>query len=358
MRARFTPLRAARMLELVREVDLGAIREEAEARFSVLLSGDELLVAALAEGLSATPGRSGRHPYLRTDAHPEDLPNHPPHPDLHIPDIHIIVQPGLEARPAQPPAAARVPTLVVCVLAGEPLTVGAELPRPGESARVIVSDLGSERLRERVIPALLRAAPPRLHLTLARQLPACRPSVIRALIEDGSRTNALYAASTGVAQLVPLLNLPLGVADTVVLTKNQLLMAYKVALATGKTGHPQELITEIIGVLGGGLLFRQVARGLVGLIPVWGLLPKVAVAYAGTQVIGTATALWATEGRTLTLSEVQGLYRSALGRGRALAGRLVAKARAGRAEVLPDAEAPALGAPPRDETDEQPDAPS
>lgn len=348
MRALSTPLRAARMLELMREIDLGAIRAEADARFAVLLSGDEAFVAELAEGLSATPGRSGRHPYLHTEVHTE-----PPHPDL-----QIIVQRGLGARPAQSPEAPRVPTLVVCVLASEALSVGAELPRPGENARVIVPDLSPERLRERVIPALLRAAPPRLHLALARQLPICRPAVIRALIEDSSRTNALYAASTGVAQLVPLLNLPLGVADTVVLTKNQLLMSYKVALAAGKTGQPQELITELVGVLGGGLLFRQVARGLVGLIPVWGLLPKVAVAYAGTQVIGTASALWATEGRTLTLSEVQGLYRSALGRGRTLAGRLVAKARAGRAEVLPDAEPLALEAPPTDEANEKSDVPS
>lgn len=333
MRARFSPLRTARMLELVREIDLGAVREEAEARFSLLLSGDEALVAELAEGLSATLGRSGRHPYLSAD----------PHGLGHTADLHLIVQRGFEGRPAQ--AAARVPTLVVCVAESEGLEVGAELPRPGESARVVVGELGAETLRERVVPALLRAAPPRLHLALARQLPVCRPAVVRALVEETSRSNALYAAGTGVAQLVPLLNLPLGVADTVVLTKNQLVMAYKVALATGKTGQPQDLLTEIVGVLGGGLLFRQVARGLVGMIPVWGLLPKVAVAYAGTQVIGGATARWAGEGRTLTLAEVQDLYRSALGRGRALAGRLVAKARAGRAEVLPDAEPPALRAP-------------
>jgi uncharacterized protein (DUF697 family) len=289
------------MLELVREIDLGAVREEAEVRFCVLLSGEGALVAALADGLSATPGRSGRHPYLSTD----------PHGLGHTADLHLIVQRGLAGRPAQ--AAARVPTLVVCVVESEVLEVGAELPRPGENARVVVGELGAETLRERIVPALLRAAPPRLHLALARQLPVCRPAVVRALVEETSRSNALYAAGTGVAQLVPLLNLPLGVADTVVLTKNQLVMAYKVALASGKTGQPQDLLTEIVGVLGGGLLFRQVARGLVGM-------------------------------RTLTLAEVQDLYRSALGRGRALAGRLV-KARAGRAEVLPDAEPPALGAP-------------
>ena len=76
-------------------------------------------------------------------------------------------------------------------------------------------------------------------------------------------------------------------------------------------------------MLGGGLLFRQVARGLVGLIPVWGIVPKVAVAYAGTQVVGTATSLWATEGRTASAAEVRELYAGALTRGRGVAERLL-----------------------------------
>ena len=103
------------------------------------------------------------------------------------------------------------------------------------------------------------------------------------------------------------------------LSKNQLMMSYRIALAAGKTGQPRELIGEIVGVLGGGLLFRQLARQLVGLVPVIGILPKVAVAYGGTWAIGRAVVLWATEGRLLTAAGLRQLSREGLARGRNLA---------------------------------------
>ena len=54
-------------------------------------------------------------------------------------------------------------------------------------------------------------------------------------------------------------------------------MSYRIALASGKKGTPRELVGEVLGVIGGGFLFRQGARQLVGLIPVAGIAPKVAV---------------------------------------------------------------------------------
>jgi uncharacterized protein (DUF697 family) len=85
----------------------------------------------------------------------------------------------------------------------------------------------------------------------------------------------------------------------VVLTKNQLVMSYRIALASGKKGTPRDLVGEVLGVIGGGFLFRQGARQLVGLIPVAGIVPKVAVAYAGTLAIGKAVVTWAAYGTTL-----------------------------------------------------------
>lgn len=313
-------LGAARMLTLLREIDLGTLRNEAERRFTLSLTGDPGLAYELADLLSATPGRVGVHPYLSL--------SNPPNADL-----RIVVQRGFET--SLPPAG---PTLAVYLTDGETLPVGADLPRAGETGRVVLAELTEEGVRTALVPALLRALPPTLHLALGKQLPVARPAVIRRLVEEAARTNALYAAGTGVAEIVPVLNVPLNVADTVILTKNQLVMAYKVALAAGRTGSAQDLIGEIVGVLGGGLLFRQVARGLVGLVPVWGVVPKVAVAYAGTQLIGTAAAIWATEGRTLSPAELRALYADALKRGRDVAARLVPKRfrRTGRAEVLED----------------------
>jgi hypothetical protein len=75
-------------------------------------------------------------------------------------------------------------------------------------------------------------------------------------------------------------------------------------------------------VLGGGLLFRQLARQLVGLVPVLGIVPKVAVAYGGTWAIGRAVALWATEGRKLSSGGLKELSREGLARGREVARRM------------------------------------
>jgi hypothetical protein len=80
-------------------------------------------------------------------------------------------------------------------------------------------------------------------------------------------------------------------------------------------------------VLGSGFLFRQAARQLVGLIPVAGIVPKVAIAYSGTWAIGRAIVLWVTEGREVTAGSVQRMTREGLDRGRALAEAMVRDAR-------------------------------
>ena len=139
------------------------------------------------------------------------------------------------------------------------------------------------------------------------------------LIDETSKANAGYAFSTGIAEIVPVLGVPVTIGDMLVLTKNQLLMGYRIALAAGRTGRPSELVGEIVGVLGGGLLFRQVARQLIGLVPVIGIVPKVAVAYGGTWAIGRAVALWATGGGQVTRERLRQLTREGVRRGRTVA---------------------------------------
>jgi uncharacterized protein (DUF697 family) len=140
--------------------------------------------------------------------------------------------------------------------------------------------------------------------------------------DETARANAGYSFSTGLAEILPILDIPLNIGAMIVPSKNQLLMSYRIALAAGKTGQPRELIAEIIGVLGGGLIFRQVARQLVGLLPVIGLVPKVAVAYGGTWAIGKAVAAWATGGSALTAARLKELSREGLARGRKVANSL------------------------------------
>jgi uncharacterized protein (DUF697 family) len=121
---------------------------------------------------------------------------------------------------------------------------------------------------------------------------------------------------------------PLNLGDMVVLTKNQLMMSYRLVLAAGRDGEPRKLIGEILSVLGGGFLFRQAARQLVGLIPVAGLVPKVAIAYGGTWAIGRAVVAWTTEGREITSDFVRSMSIEGLERGRSVASRLVDQVRA------------------------------
>src|SRR5262249_56884703 len=129
---------------------------------------------------------------------------------------------------------------------------------------------------------------PELRIALARQLVPLREPFFADIIEETARANAMYALTTGVAEAVPVLDVPLNLADIVVLTKNQLVMSYRIALAAGKKGTARELVGEVLGVVGGGFLFGQGARQLVGLIPLAGIGPKVGVAYAGTLAIGRA----------------------------------------------------------------------
>jgi hypothetical protein len=63
------------------------------------------------------------------------------------------------------------------------------------------------------------------------------------------------------------------------------------------------------------------------LIPVAGLVPKVAIAYGGTWAIGRAVVAWATEGREITSEFVRNTSIEGLERGRAVAARLVEQMR-------------------------------
>ena len=218
-------------------------------------------------------------------------------------------------------AAARVPT-VTAVLARDdasaPMRWSARARWRARWCRA-----STRRGLDALAEAVVTAAPPPLRIALARQLPPLRPRVVSALIEDAARTNAIYSLTTGLAEVVPVLNAPLNLADVIVLTKNQLLMSYRVALAAGKRGKGRELVAEVAGVIGGGLLLRQAGRQLIGLVPGAGIVPKVAVAYAGTVAIGRAVAAWAVGGERLTKDAVRGFYREAWQRAKRVAQDLV-----------------------------------
>ena len=180
----------------------------------------------------------------------------------------------------------------------------------------------SDTLMQSFVPAVIRLLPGH-HLALARSFPLFRVAVANHLIGDTCLSNSAYTLSTGLAEMVPLLLIPLNVADIIVLTKMQAFLIYKLGLALGLSTRWQDYVAEFGGVLGGGFLWRQAARSLVGLIPGYGIIPKVAIAYAGTYVVGHVVLRWYLTGMHLSRDEVKLLYQEALGKGKEIAKRLV-----------------------------------
>jgi uncharacterized protein (DUF697 family) len=162
-------------------------------------------------------------------------------------------------------------------------------------------------------------------LALGRFFPLFRVSIARYMINDTCFTNAAYSLSTGLAQIIPILDIPLFLTDMVVLTKNQLFMVYKLGLTFGFSTRWQDYVAEFGSVLGSGFVWRQIARSLVGLVPVWGIAPKTAIAYAGTYVVGNAVLQWYLTGRHLSTSQMRQAYDEALSRGKNVARRLTSK---------------------------------
>lgn len=215
---------------------------------------------------------------------------------------------------------------------------GTNLPKSSESTHqadlqaspAVLLDPQAEPAiqRKMLAKAVLELVPEALHIAAARRYPGLRSEVTNSLIGSVSLSNATFAFTSGIPEMIPVLNLPLNAADMLVLTKNQALLAYRVALAMGAEGEFSAMIRELLPVVGGGFLWRQLARQLVGLIPGIGLLPKVAVAYAGTFVTGIAAWRWYERGELVSKAELQSLVKAALEEGRQRAKALIGNRKA------------------------------
>jgi uncharacterized protein (DUF697 family) len=314
------PLKLSNLWRIVRDVDLSAPRDAARSEFRIVIvseTGDDARrLRGVLTGSDALP-----HPWLHaTSAQPESLTVTPSAPlaGVLVTREATLSEPMTVAR--QRFTASGTPVLVVVV--GD-RTPAAGLARPGEHARVLLPAL-DEGAVEPMSLALADIAGDDRQLALASQLPIVRPPIVSRIIERTARANASFAFTTGLAESVPVLSAPLNLGDIVVLTKNQVMMCYRIALASGRDGEPRQLLGEILGVLGGGLLFRQAARELVGLIPFVGIPAKVAVAYTGTYAIGRAISAWLSDGRRITSETIARYSRESLDKGRAFAQRLSA----------------------------------
>jgi uncharacterized protein (DUF697 family) len=329
----------------LREMDLNAIREQAESPLHVAVVGD------------AGVGKSTLIAQLLAGPRQTEPPGVPPVTEHRL-DENILLQPHsivllmLDATQAEHPRERQFldklstrlspelkggkPPTVVCYnkadLAPNPQAVLNEAMRWPGAEVVVIAALDRNSLLRGLVPAMLRAGRGR-EVVLARRLPMLREPVSRKLIDDTCFINGAYSLTTGLAEINVVLDVPLNVADMVMLTKNQALMAYKIALAMGLPSDWRETIPKLATVVGSAFIWRQVARQLVGLIPAFGIIPKIAVSYAGTYAVGQAIYQWCVNGEKLKPEALKSLYADALTRGREVAQSLVAKRKAAQLEA-------------------------
>ena len=173
---------------------------------------------------------------------------------------------------------------------------------------------------DRTIRAILEQRPD-LALPLARNLYPFRRPVVHRIIGKISKENALFAVATAVPDIVPLLSLPWALgefaSDTAFITANQFRMAFFLAGASDRPIGYREQKGEIASVIMGAFGWRALARELVGHIPLGGgLIPKAAIAYAGTRVVGMSMERYYRIGYSYTRDERNAAYADAFERGK------------------------------------------
>ncbi|GIU80639.1 MAG: hypothetical protein KatS3mg005_3877 [Bryobacteraceae bacterium] len=179
------------------------------------------------------------------------------------------------------------------------------------------------------------AARPEESLALARLLEPVRHEYARQTIHQVARENALFSILTSLPNVVPgLAQIPwlLGefASDTAVLTANQIRMAFLLAAASDREVGFSEQRREIGSIVAGAWGWRAGARQLVSKIPFGGgIIPKAAVAYAGTYVVGLALDRLYRLGYGLSREEREKAYEEAYARGRQVASNLVRMVKAG-----------------------------
>ena len=182
---------------------------------------------------------------------------------------------------------------------------------------------------ERTVKEIL-ASKNDIGLALARHFFAFRKPVINEILFSISRENAFFALATALPNIVPnLIELPWVIgefaSDTAFLTMNQIRMAFLIAAASDSPIGYREQKAEIASIVTGAFGFRALARELIGKIPFGGgLIPKAAVAFAGTYIMGLSLERYHRLGYGLTREERREEYEKALRHGKTVAEVLLA----------------------------------
>jgi uncharacterized protein (DUF697 family) len=168
-------------------------------------------------------------------------------------------------------------------------------------------------------------------ISMARTFPAFRHEAAIKTIQTVSVENAVFVTSTALGNVIPNPLQPLtavaeSLGDLVVLTANQLRMLFRLAAMHERSLGAKEQAPEVLSILGAAFGWRSIARQLVSKIPFGGgVVPKAAIAFAGTWAVGESIAYYYSTGRRLSKEEVRQRFDAALDRGRGWAEQAVAR---------------------------------
>lgn len=168
----------------------------------------------------------------------------------------------------------------------------------------------ADELRNRVCRAIPDLAP-----ALGRWFRPFRPAAARAVIDETSRVNAQFALVSNAPAVIPVFgSLAAAGADFFVITKNQIMLIFKLAAIHGRDLRNQwGLMREMAPVVGTGLAWRTVAREASAFIPLAaGTIPKVAIAWTGTMAAGWAADAYYQFGERPTKEQWSSYYKTAM----------------------------------------------
>jgi hypothetical protein len=171
------------------------------------------------------------------------------------------------------------------------------------------------------------AAREELGLALSRSFPPFRRPVIDRVIHSIARENTVFTLMTSLPALAPTLSLPIQVpdiSDTAFVTVNQIRMAFLLAAASDRPVGYREQRAEVAALIAGAFGWRGLARWL-GERYSWGdrVMPRAALAYAGTYVVGRSLERLYRTGYGMTREERRLAYGDALARGQQVAHALM-----------------------------------
>ncbi len=302
-------------LSVLRTMELGDLKQQLAQPPSVLVIGADAQLAqqfAFALAGAETPDEPAARA-TTTVATPEVLEGLQVGPASYDAVLFLNPTPAIRRHPVvRRLVADQRQTAAMAVITGP----GAEMD-PGIPSITVADPTNPQALRalrSRLIP-LLR---PDHRISWGRTFAGFRQPLTDYLIEQTARSNAQFAIMADLTARIPLFG---GVAatgaDFLVLTKNQLILAYQLAAIHGRDLDDQKTaITNAAPYLVAGLGWRELAQRAVRLVPGAPMVPKAVIAYGGTIAAGAiARALANPDGVRAWLNGVQEGTKTSLGVG-------------------------------------------